>query len=169
MGSLVRSLSNVPLRERHGCLQGGRSGLPEAEALKLFLDSGAFIGRALRDDRYHADAIEVFAAIAKGDLPYRFLYTSSYVVDETVTFLLYEAGPRVAIEVLSLLRSSPLLRLLHVSEDVEARADSVFRRYASSRVSYTDCTTKVLMEGEGIETAFSFDRDLEVLGFERIP
>ncbi len=113
--------------------------------------------------------MSTFSGIARGDLPYTLLYTSNYVIDETVTFLLYEAGPRVAVEVLRVLRSSPNLIVLHVSEEAEAAADEVFSRYATSRISYTDCTTKVLMEQESIETAFSFDRDIEALGFHRIP
>lgn len=70
---------------------------------------------------------------------------------------------------LSLLRSSPTLRVLHVTEEAEAEADRLFRRFASSRVSYTDCTTKVLMERDSIPAVFSFDRDLEILGAQRIP
>lgn len=120
-------------------------------------------------DRFHAAAAGVFDAISRGEYPYRLLYTSNYVIDETVTFLLYEAGPRAAIEVLGLIRGSPVLRVLHVSEAVEAEADAVFRRFASSHVSYTDCTTKVLMDRADIDTAFSFDRDLEVLGLGKIP
>jgi predicted nucleic acid-binding protein len=91
------------------------------------------------------------------------------VVDETLRFLLYEAGARVAVSVLDMIRSSPSLRVLHVSEEVEGEADAAFRRFASSRVSYTDCTSQILMQREGIDTAFSFDRDLETLGFRRIP
>src|SRR5207249_5326895 len=104
-----------------------------------------------------------FRRLSKGDLPYRLHYTSNYVVDETVTFLLYQRGPRPALETLRRIRSSPTLRVLHVSEEVEHEADDVFRRHASSRISYTDCTTRVLMKRESIDTAFSFDRDLEVL------
>jgi predicted nucleic acid-binding protein len=137
--------------------------------VKLFLDTGAFVARALKDDRYHAAAIDAFDGISKGRYPFRLLFTSNYVVDETVTFLLYEAGARVAVSVLELIRGSPSLRMLHVSEEIEGEADAAFRRYASSRVSYTDCTSQILMQREGIDTAFSFDRDLETLGFRRIP
>lgn len=137
--------------------------------MKLFLDSGAFIARARRGDPYHRAATDTFAAVSRGDLPYRMQYTSNYVVDETVTFLLYEAGAQVAIDVLRRIRSSPTLRVLHVTEDVESVADQAFERFASSRVSYTDCTTKALVERESIDAVFSFDRDIEVLGLARIP
>src|SRR2546428_1370394 len=113
--------------------------------MKLFLDSGAFIARALKDDRYHAAAIGVFEGISKARHPFRLFYTSNYVVDETVTFLLYEAGGRVAVSVLGLIPSPPSPRVLHVSEGVEGDADTAVPRYASSRASYTDCTTQILI------------------------
>ncbi|MCI4371449.1 MAG: PIN domain-containing protein [Thermoplasmata archaeon] len=123
----------------------------------------------MREDAYHDAAIATFTEIVQGTSPFRFLYTSNYIVDEVLTFLLYEAGSRVALEMLTLLRSSPTLRFLRVTEDVEEKADRLFRRFAGSRVSYTDCTTKALMDRESIRAAFSFDRDLEILGAERIP
>ena len=110
-----------------------------------------------------------FDEVVRGESPYRYLYTSNYAVDEVVTFLLYEAGPRVAVEMLSLPRGSPTLRLLHVTKEVEAEADRLFRRFATSRVSYTDCTTKALMDRDSIPAVFSFDRDLDILGARRIP
>jgi predicted nucleic acid-binding protein len=113
--------------------------------------------------------VEVFDGISRGRYPYWLLYTSNYVIDETATFLLHEASPRVAVPFLEMIRGSPTLRGLHVSEQVEAKADQIFKQHGSSRVSYTDCTTRVLMEQEVIETAFSFDRDLEALGLQRIP
>lgn len=137
--------------------------------MRLFLDSSAFIARARREDRYHRAASDTFAGISRGDLPYRRQYTSNYVIDETATFLVYEAGARVALEVLRRIRSSPTLQILHVSEEVESAADRVFERFAPSRVSYTDCTTKVLIERESIDAVFSFDRDMETLGLTRIP
>jgi len=155
--------------ERNGRVEGERDRVPEAEALRLFLDSGAFIARAVANDRYHGEAAETFAKISRRELPYRFQYTSNYVVDEVATFILYKAGPRLATDTLRRIRSSPSLRVLHVTEEVESLADPLFEQFASSQVSYTDCTTKVLMERESIDTTFTFDRDLEVLGFRRIP
>lgn len=137
--------------------------------MRLFLDSGAFIARAISDDANHEPAASLFRELSQRTSSYRQLFTSNYVVDETVTYLLYRASPRVAVEVLDWMRGSPALRILHVSEEVEALADQAFRQFASSGVSYTDCTTKVLMERESIDTAFAFDRDIEVLGFHRVP
>jgi len=90
-------------------------------------------------------------------------------VDETVTRILYERGHRDALTILGLLRGDPSLRILHVSEDLEPDIDREFARYRDSTISYTDCSSKVLMERHGIPTVFSFDEDFEVMGLTRIP
>lgn len=97
------------------------------------------------------------------------LFTSNFVIDEVLTFLLCERGHKDASQVLRSLRSDPSLRVLHVSEDVEAMADEEFLRFSDQTISYTDCTTKVLMREHDISTVFSFDRDFEVMGLIRIP
>jgi hypothetical protein len=111
----------------------------------------------------------VFRDILAGRQAFKALYTSNYVVDETVTRVLYDRGHRDALTVLGLLRGDASLRILHVSEDLEPEIDREFARYRESRVSYTDCSTKVLMERHGISTIFSFDEDFEVLGLSCIP
>ncbi len=61
------------------------------------------------------------------------------------------------------------MRVAHVTEDDERRADEVFLKYTDHRISYTDCTSLAVMERLGIDTLFSFDRDFETLGLSRIP
>lgn len=123
----------------------------------------------MTNDKYHDAAMATFQAISRRELPFRFHYTSNYVVDEAVTLILYQAGSRLGVDTLRRIRASPSLRVLHVTPEVEAEADRIFGRFAPSRVSYTDCTTKALMDRESINVAFSFDRDLDVMGFRRIP
>lgn len=137
--------------------------------MKLFLDSGALIARTLSNDANHEAAVDLFRRISERKAPYVDLFTSNFVVDESVTFLLYQAGVRPALEALGWVRASPNVQMLHVSEDVEIDADREFRRFARSRVSYTDCTTKVLVDRGGIDAVFSFDRDMGVLGLTRVP
>ena len=107
--------------------------------------------------------------VSERPLPYRLLFTSNHVVDETLTRLLYEAGHPAAVQGLRLLRGSTVLRIVHVTEDDERRADEAFLKYADHRISYTGCTSKVLVERLGIDTVFSFDRDFETMGVSRIP
>lgn len=136
--------------------------------MKLFIDTGPFVARTYRLDPHHRAAVEVFRRISVRDLPYRQLYTSSYVVDEVLTRLLYEVGHPAALQALKFLRGSTVLRIVHVTEDDERDADALFAKYGDHRISYTDCTSRVVMGRLGIETAFSFDRDFDILGVSRV-
>jgi len=107
--------------------------------------------------------------MVKRELPYSKFYTSNFIVDEVVTFILYEQGHDEAVKALEILRGSPFLDILHVSGEIEARADKEFKKYEGHTVSYTDCTTKVLMDTHEIDTVFSFDIDFEIMGMHRIP
>jgi predicted nucleic acid-binding protein len=123
----------------------------------------------LKKDKKHKESVDLFDKIVSRELPYSKFYTSNYVVDEVVTFILYAQGHSEAVKALEILRGSPFLEVLHVTEDIEARADEEFVKYEGHRISYTDCTTKALMDVHGMDTVFSFDKDFEILGMERIP
>ena len=137
--------------------------------MKLFIDTGPLVARTYRPDPRHRESVDVFRRISDRTLPYRLLFTSNYVVDETLTRLLYEAGHPAAVQGLRLVRGSTVLRTVHVTEDDERRADEVFLKYTDHRISYTDCTSVAVMERLGIDTVFSFDRDFETMGLSRIP
>lgn len=54
---------------------------------------------------------------------------------------------------------------MHYIERVEILAAwDVFRRYADKQWSFTDCTSKVVMEKLGIRKAFAFDRHFAQFG-----
>ncbi len=127
------------------------------------------VARLLKKDKKHREAVRLFEQMVSRELPYSKFYTSNYVVDEVVTFILYEQGHSEAVKALEMLRGSPFLDILHVSEEVETRADQEFEKYEGHKISYTDCTTKILMEMHEIETVFSFDMDFEIMGAYRIP
>ena len=137
--------------------------------MKLFIDTGPLVAGTYRTDPRHRESVDVFRRISDRTLPYRLLFTSNYVVDETLTRLLYEAGHPAAVQGLHLLRGSTVLRIVHVTQDDEQRADEIFLKYTDHRVSYTDCTSVAVMERLGIDTVFSFDRDFETMGRSRIP
>ena len=137
--------------------------------MKLFIDTGPLVARTYRPDPRHRESVDVFRRISDRTLPYRLLFTSNFVVDETLTRLLYEAGHPAAVQGLRLVRGSTVLRIVRVTEEDERAADEVFLKYTDHRISYTDCTSVAVMERLGIDTVFSFDRDFETMGLSRIP
>ena len=138
--------------------------------MKLFIDTSAFVARLDKKDTCHGAAIETFDAIARGLYKYNKLYTSNYVLDESVTHVLYRTKRHDhALRMLDLITNSRYINMLWVTEDVQDRAIFLFRKYTDKILSITDCTSAVLMNDYGMDAIFTFDSDFKVLGFKTIP
>jgi predicted nucleic acid-binding protein len=135
----------------------------------LFIDTSAFFARLNdRDENY--DRVEaVFAAIGAGNLAYRPLYTSGYVLSELATLTLRKANHAAAIEALDRVGSSPDVTVLHPDAAAFADARREFERYDDHRISFVDHTTGVLARAHDIEHVFAFDSDFRTLGFTVVP
>jgi uncharacterized protein len=62
------------------------------------------------------------------------------------------------------LRASRLLHIEHVTEEIIDAAWRAFEDLADHEFSFTDCTSFVLTERLGIETAFTFDAHFREYG-----
>ena len=132
----------------------------------LFIDTGAFIGRYVGSDPHHDAAVEAWSEVNAKRPP---IFTSSSVIDETATNLARIAGYDFAAGVTRGLLTDSRLRVLRPGKADEMAAAAVFAKHADQRVSFTDCTSFVLMKANGIRRAFSFDRHFEAAGFALFP
>lgn len=117
----------------------------------IFVDTGAWFAIVVPSDVNHARAT---AWLSSNREP---LITSDYVLDEALTLLRARGFPEQAID----LGVDPLdngIALMHFldQEDIR-RAWHVFRHYRDKDWSFTDCSSKVVMERLGIAAAFAFD------------
>jgi len=133
--------------------------------LRLFLDTGAFVAIEDIDDANHRRALEFREKIRRGETPFRSLYTSNYVVDETLTLLRFHCSHHVATTFRRLLESSKILSVLWVTEDIERAAWDIFEKRSDKDYSFTDCTSFALMEAEAIRNAFTFDQHFAQEGY----
>jgi predicted nucleic acid-binding protein len=99
------------------------------------------------------------------------LFCSDYVVDEAVTTCYARTrSRRAAVELGGAIMQSKSIILLRVNGNQFSEAFQVFsERYQDVRLSFTDCTTYVLMQSNNITGIFSFDKDFDALGMNRIP
>ena len=132
----------------------------------LFVDTGAFIGRYVATDQHHAAAAALWREIASKRTR---LFTSNFVIDETATNLARIAGYEFAAGVARGLLTDARLVVLRPGKPEELAAATLFTKYADQRVSFTDCTTFVLMRAAKLKRVFAFDRHFEAAGFERVP
>lgn len=136
--------------------------------MRVFLDSSALVAYYNEDDTLHQQAADVMRKFSTGELSLSKFFTSDYVFDETVTVIECVLGRHdLAVKVGEALRQSPRTEILPIDKDIFEASWKLFA--ASRRLSFTDCTSLVLMRALGIQIAFTFDRHLTVQGIRTIP
>ncbi len=130
---------------------------------QIFVDTSAFYAMADRKDPAHPQALNF---LAENDLP---LLTTNYVFAETVSLLTKRLGKSVALRFGENLRANDSVRVFSLTPEYEEAAWKEFRRYKDKDFDFVDSSSFAVMERQGIDTAFSFDRHFRQRGFELRP
>jgi predicted nucleic acid-binding protein len=132
----------------------------------IFVDTGAFVARYIRQDGHHRRARRAWAEI---DRSRSRCFTSNFVLDETFTLLGRRSSYPFAADRARALLSSTALTILRPDADDETRAVDLFAKFADQRVSFTDCVSFILMRRHRLARAFTFDRHFGDAGFGVMP
>lgn len=95
------------------------------------------------------------------------LLTSDYVPDETVTRVRQLGGHLRAVTFLDLIREarrSRALALLRIDADAWDAAEDLFRQRDDQALSFTDCTSFVLLQQNPVDEVFAFDEHFTMFG-----
>ena len=130
----------------------------------IFVDTGAWYAPVDRADANHARATTWLAGNSER------LVTTDYVIDETLTLLRARGyGERAnALGDRFFEDTAELVSVVYLTEHDIRRTWETFRRYRDKAWSFTDCSSKVVMERLGIATAFAFDQHFRQFGSIRI-
>ncbi len=134
----------------------------------LFVDTSAFIAIVNAGDSWHEKALELLGKIEDGDLKFKRIVTSDYVIDETITRMRFSVGYKEAVEWGRNILASNVVDRINVDEEIFNRAWSLFEKYDDKMLSFTDCTSFSIMEKMGIRKVFAFDEDFDKVGFETL-
>lgn len=118
----------------------------------IFIDTGAFIAKYIKNDQYHKEALKKWELIINEKL-----FTSNHIIDETITLLARKTDHRFALEKGKIILTSKLFTILRTDIEDEFRALIFFEKFADKKVSFTDCLSMALIERYKIKTVFSFD------------
>jgi len=135
----------------------------------LFVDTGAFFAYFVENSARHDRARAVMEAIQTGDLRFRPLYTTGYVLSELATLILRKNGHSNAVDTVDRIRQSPMVTVLHPNEAQFEAICSEFSRFDDQQISFVDHTTGVLADEANAEYIFAFDSDFRTLGFSLVP
>lgn len=127
----------------------------------IFADTSALYALLDRDDEAHPRARTFFEAGPHA------LITHNYVVVETTALVHRRLGPALARDLLEELL--PAISVRWVDAEVHRAATSAFLAAVRRRTSFVDWVSFELMRRDGIEAAFTFDRDFAVQGFRVVP
>jgi uncharacterized protein len=136
----------------------------------IFVDTSAWDAIEDSGDRHHAAALRFKEELVQQQTR---LYVTNFILDESYTLLLYNIGYTRTVafkRTIDLMQTGGILIVIHVSEAIEQAAWIVFERFNQDKAwSFTDCTSKVVMENLGIRQVFAFDHHFEQMGFLRRP
>lgn len=129
----------------------------------VFVDTSAWFAQHVPADPNHQRVTAWFHANAEP------LITTDYCVDETLTLLVARGRRPRAIELGHVLFEGHVARLHFVTPDQIRRAWILFQRRASTGWSFTDCTSKVVMDDLGVKKAVALDVHFQQFGVVVVP
>jgi len=124
----------------------------------IFVDTGAWFPLVVPSDLDHQAAVNWFGSNRDP------ICTSKYVVDETLPLLRPRGEPNRALAMGRLFFSGQIAVVHRLSETDWREAWRVFERFSDKALSFTDCTSKILMERLQIAEAFAFDEHFRQFG-----
>lgn len=131
--------------------------------MRAFVDTSALLALSHRRDQYHERAIAIARQHQRAGGTY---VSSTLVLTEFHTHLLYLRGPTAARTALTRLLDDPAHAWQAVSADLIRDAETRWlARFADQRFSLADAVSFEVMSRETLRHAFAFDRHFELAGF----
>ena len=126
--------------------------------MAVFVDTGAWFAYFVRRDADHQAAR---AWMRQNRQP---LVTTDYILDELLTLLKIRENYHVATAAGEAVWQQRVAQIEYVTVEDITRTWEVFRQYDDKDWSFTDCTSKVIIERLRITHAFAFDGHFEQFG-----
>lgn len=124
----------------------------------IFVDTGAWYASLVPTDPDHTRAVQW---LAQNHSP---LVTTDYVIDETLTLLRARGERTRALALGAKFFGHDLAEIHKVTTGDLALAWKTFEQFDDKNWSFTDCTSKVVIQQRSIGVAFAFDHHFRQFG-----
>lgn len=124
----------------------------------IFVDTSAWVALYLPGDVSEIAARSFLSSITEP------LLTTDYVLDEFLTYLKVRGYQNRAVPVAKSILENQLATLEWVQESDVIKSLLAFEQFRDKGWSFTDCTSRVVMERVGIKKAFAFDEHFRQFG-----
>lgn len=118
----------------------------------IFVDTSAWYAAIIPSDENHKAVSEW---LNENTEP---LITTDYIVDETLTLLRARGESKRALLMGERFFESKMVEVYLLTEGDLIETWKVFRRYDDKEWSFTDCSSKIVMEALGVTKALAIDR-----------
>ncbi len=127
------------------------------------MDTSAWLALNDRNDQYYKQAEIKISLVKKQKIE---LVTSEYIFDESITLIRHRVSHRYAVIFGNSLLNSNMVEIVDVNADCRLKAWEMFNKYEDKELSFTDCTSFVLMKNMRLHKAFTFDEHFRQVGVE---
>lgn len=124
----------------------------------IFVDTGAWFVSLVPADPHH---FKVVGFLQQNPLP---LITIDYVIDETLTLLRARGEARKAITLSRQFVDLQTANYVHITPAMVSKAWELFRDQPARQWSFTDCTSKAVMDELQLRQALFLDHHFRELG-----
>ncbi len=124
----------------------------------VFFDTGAWFAWHVPEDLNHAAVRAWFKANRQP------LVTTDYCIDETLTLLVARKRPALALDAGRNFFHQRIAQMHFVTQNQVERAWILFLQRAAAGWSFTDCTSKIVIDDLEIRTAVALDEHFRQFG-----
>jgi len=124
----------------------------------ILVDTGAWFASVVPSDADHALASDWLRMNAEP------LVTTDYIVDETLTLLRARGEETRAFRLGEAFFRGTLAAVYYLTEADIRSAWETFQKFSDKKWSFTDCTSKVIIEKLNLKYAFAFDHHFHQFG-----
>jgi len=132
--------------------------------VSAFIDTSALYALLVRTEDRHADVVRAFRGLLEGGRP---VYTTSYVVVETIALLQHRIGLPPVRDFDQ--HMAPALSVEWVSQGLHRKGVERLLREDRRRLSLVDCVSLEFMHAQGLRDALALDPHFEEAGYRLLP
>ena len=132
---------------------------------EVFLDTAYAIALSAANDQHHETAVVLAEELESGDTR---LITTRAVVIEIGNALAKRRYRRASVELLNALEEDSSVEIVPMTEELYAKAYTLYRERLDKEWGLTDCISFVVMRERGITDALTTDEHFRQAGFQAL-
>jgi uncharacterized protein len=131
--------------------------------MMIFVDTSAWFAWFVPEEPRHSSVADWLDDAAEP------LLTTDYCIDETLTLLVARRRPALAVHAGRFFFQENDTAIRFVAAEQVHRAWILFQQRAPAGWSFTDCTSKIVIDELGINTAVALDAHFREFGVQVVP